>query len=433
MGDISECSCSSMVLCCIGFVTAAYYLLRWSWQCWHGFKAYMVSEIWQTDLRTYGQWAVVTGATSGIGQAYAEELAKRGLNIVLISRSEEKLHRVAKEIGYKLSEMGDISECSCSSMVLCCIGFVTAAYYLLRWSWQCWHGFKAYMVSEIWQTDLKTYGQWAVVTGATSGIGRAYAEELAKRGLNIVLISRSEEKLNSVAKEIESRFKRQTHVIQTDFTEGHSIYPAIAQQLMGMEIGILVNNVGMNYIGVLANFLDVPDPDQRITQVINCNILSVTQMSRLILPGMIERGKGLIINISSEAASQPQPMVSVYSATKIFVTYFSRCLHAEYRSRGITVQCVAPFMVSTNMTHNVPVNPLVKSAASFARDALNTVGYTTYTSGCLTHALQHIALSIFFPGWLRLTSFCVERMTKFARSIEPKLKERMAQTNNKQD
>ncbi|ROL40695.1 Very-long-chain 3-oxoacyl-CoA reductase [Anabarilius grahami] len=273
-------------------------------------------------------------------------------------------------------------------MVLCCIGFFTAVYYLLRWSWQCWHGFKAYMISEIWQTDLRTYGQWAVVTGATSGIGRAYAEELAKRGLNIVLISRSEEKLHSVAKEIESRFKRQTHVIQTDFAEGHSIYPAIAQQLIGMEIGILVNNVGMNYIGVLANFLDVPDPDQRITQVINCNILSVTQMSRLILPGMIEREKGLIINISSEAASQPQPMVSVYSATKIFVTYFSRSLHAEYRSRGITVQCVAPFMVSTNMTHNVPVNPLVKSAASFARDALNTVGYTTYTSGCLTHALQ---------------------------------------------
>uniref|UniRef100_A0A9J8CRW5 Hydroxysteroid (20-beta) dehydrogenase 2 n=1 Tax=Cyprinus carpio carpio TaxID=630221 RepID=A0A9J8CRW5_CYPCA len=329
--------------------------------------------------------------------------------------------------------MGDIAECSWYSLVLCSIGSVTVVYYLLRWSWRCWHGFKVYVLSEIWQTNLRTYGQWAVVTGATSGIGRAYAEELARRGLDIVLISRSEDKLCSVAKEIESRYKRQTRVIQTDFTEGHSIYSAIAQQLEGLQIGILVNNVGMNYIGVLANFLDVPDPDQRITQVINCNTLSVTQMSRLVLPGMLERGKGLIINISSEAASQPQPMLSVYSATKIFVTYFSRCLHAEYRSKGITVQCVVPFIVSTNMTHNVPVNPLVKSAASFARDALNTVGYTTYTSGCLTHALQHIALSIFFPGWLRLTSFCVQRMAKFARSIEPQLRERLAETKNKQD
>ncbi|XP_051534848.1 very-long-chain 3-oxoacyl-CoA reductase-like [Myxocyprinus asiaticus] len=329
--------------------------------------------------------------------------------------------------------MGEIAECSWSSSVLCCIGSVTVLYYLLRWSWQCWHGFKVYVISEIWQTDLRTYGKWAVVTGATSGIGKAYAKELAKRGLDIVLISRSDDKLRHVAKEIESQYKRKTRVIQTDFTEGHPIYSAIVQQLEGLEIGILVNNVGMNYMGVLANFLDAPDPEQRITQVINCNILSVTQMSRLILPGMVERGKGLIINISSEAASQPQPMLTVYSATKIFVTYFSRCLNAEYRSQGITIQCVAPFMVSTNMTHNVPVNPLIKSAASFARDALNTVGYTTFTSGCITHALQHIALCIFFPGWLRLSSFCVQRMAKFARSVEPQIKKRMAETNNKKD
>ncbi|XP_043095028.1 hydroxysteroid (20-beta) dehydrogenase 2 [Puntigrus tetrazona] len=329
--------------------------------------------------------------------------------------------------------MGAFAECSWYSLVLCSIGSVTVVYYLLKWSWLFWHGFKVYVLSEIWQTNLRKYGQWAVVTGATSGIGRAYAEELAKRGLDIVLISRSEDKLCSVAKEIESRYKRQTHVIQADFTEGHSIYSTITQQLEGLQIGILVNNVGMNYIGVLANFLDVPDPDQRITQVINCNTLSVPQMCRLVLPSMLERGKGLIINISSEAAFQPQPMLSVYSATKIFVTYFSRCLHAEYRAKGITVQCVTPFVVSTNMTHNMPVNPLVKSATSFAKDALNTVGYTTYTSGCLTHALQHIALSVFFPGWLRLTSFCVQHMANFARSVEPKLRERMAETNNKQD
>ncbi|XP_052448516.1 very-long-chain 3-oxoacyl-CoA reductase [Carassius gibelio] len=329
--------------------------------------------------------------------------------------------------------MGDTAEWSWCSLVLSSIGSITVVYYLLRWSWQCWQGFKAYVLSEIWQTDLRIYGQWAVVTGATSGIGRAYAEELAKRGLNIVLISRSEDKLRSVSKEIESQYKRQTRVIQSDFTEGHSIYSAIAQQLEGLEIGILVNNVGMNYTGVLANFLDVPDPHQRITQVINCNTLSVTQMSRLVLPAMLERGKGLIINISSEAASQPQPMLSLYSATKIFVTYFSRCLNAEYRSKGITVQCVVPFVVSTNMTHNVPVSPLVKSAASFARDALNTVGYTTYTSGCLTHALQHFALSIVFPGWLRLSSYCVQRMAKFANSIEPQLREMMAEPKNKQD
>uniref|UniRef100_A0A671L7X4 Very-long-chain 3-oxoacyl-CoA reductase-like n=1 Tax=Sinocyclocheilus anshuiensis TaxID=1608454 RepID=A0A671L7X4_9TELE len=290
-------------------------------------------------------------------------------------------------------------KCSWYSLLLCSIGSVMVVYYLLRWSWQCWHGFKVYVLSEIWQTNLRTYGQW--LYGATSGIGRAYAEELAKRGLDIVLISRSEDKLRRVAKEIESRYKRQTYVIQTDFTEGHSIYSAITQQLEGLQIGILVSIM-------LSAFFCL----QRITQVINCNTLSVTQVRLSVWLVFAVRGKGLIINISSEAASQPQPMLSVYSATKIFVTYFSRCVHAEYRSKGITVQCVAPFMVSTNMTHNVPVNPLVKSAASFARDALNTVGYTTYTGGCLTHALQ---------------------VTPHTRSIEPQLRERMAETRNKQD
>lgn len=313
------------------------------------------------------------------------------------------------------------------------LGGFTALYYLLKCSWGCWRGFKVYMLSEVWRTDVRKFGQWAVVTGATSGIGRAYALELARRGLDIVLISRSEEKLLHTAKEIESQYGRQTRVIQADFTGDESIYPDIAQQLKGLEIGILVNNVAMNYAEEFAHFLDVPDSEQRITQVINCNVLSVTQMTRVILPRMLERASGLIINLSSEAASKPQPMLALYSATKIFVTYFSRCLHSEYRSRGITVQCVAPFMVSTNMTNNVPVSPLVKSAESFARDALNTVGYSSFTSGCITHALQNIALSIFFPAWFRHSDFCVRHMEKYAHRIKQKVQEKQAQAHRKEE
>ncbi|XP_062341431.1 hydroxysteroid (20-beta) dehydrogenase 2 [Osmerus eperlanus] len=299
------------------------------------------------------------------------------------------------------------------SVLLCglvFIGGLYVLYYFVTWSWRCWRGFRAYVLSEIWHVNLKTYGQWAVVTGATSGIGRAYAHELSRRGLDIVLISRSEDKLHLVAKEIESQYGRQTRTIQTDFTEGSAIYPAIARQLQGLDIGILVNNVGMNYTGHFALFLEVPDCEQRITQVVNCNVLSVTQMTRLVLPRMVERGRGLIINLSSEAGARPQPLLALYSSTKTFVTYFSRCLNSEYQSRGVTVQCVAPFMVSTNMTHNIPVNFLVKTASDFAREALNTVGLSSFTSGCLSHALQNIALSVLLPDWLRLSSYCVSRL-----------------------
>ncbi|XP_048853833.1 hydroxysteroid (20-beta) dehydrogenase 2 [Brienomyrus brachyistius] len=313
------------------------------------------------------------------------------------------------------------------------IGGFTVLFYCCKFTWKCWRGFRVYVLSEYWRADLRAYGQWAVVTGATSGIGKAYAMELASRGLDVVLVSRSEGKLQAVAKEIERMYGRQTRIIQTDFTEGPQIYPRIAEKLQGLEIGILVNNVGMNYAGMLVSFLDVPDPEQRITQVINCNILSVTQMTRLVLPHMAERHKGLIINVSSEAASAPQPLLSLYSATKIFVTYFSRCLNSEYRSQGITVQCVTPFIVSTNMTYNIEVGAFVKSAPAYAHEALNTVGYSSFTSGCILHALQHSALSVFFPEWFRLSSFSVRQMERFARSHQQQIEAMIQESQKKQN
>ncbi|XP_045895855.1 hydroxysteroid (20-beta) dehydrogenase 2 isoform X2 [Micropterus dolomieu] len=224
------------------------------------------------------------------------------------------------------------------SDMLAILGGFTVVFHLLKLVWRCWCGFREFVLSELWQVDLRTYGQWAVVTGATSGIGKAYASELAHRGLDVILISRSDEKLEMVAKEIQDQYGRKTRTIQVDFTDGHSIYPSIAEALQGLEIGILVNNVGIAYSDHFAYFLEIPDAEQKITEIINCNMLSIPQMTRLVLPGMVERGRGLIINISSEVGIRPQPLLSLYSATKIFVIYFSQCLHAEYKSKGIIVQ-----------------------------------------------------------------------------------------------
>ncbi|KAM9846257.1 hydroxysteroid (20-beta) dehydrogenase 2 isoform 2-T2 [Aulostomus maculatus] len=294
--------------------------------------------------------------------------------------------------------------------ILVVVGGCSLLFHLLKLVWKCWCGFREFILSEFLQVDLRKYGQWAVVTGATSGIGKAYAIELARRGLDVVLVSRCVDKLQRVSKVIEERYGRKTHTIQVDFTDGDSIYPTIATELQGLEIGILVNNVGMAYSDRFTYFLDIPDHEQKITQMVNCNMLSVPQFTRLVLPGMLERRTGLIINISSEAAVRPQPLLSLYSSTKIFVTYFSRCLHSEYKSEGITVQCVVPFMVSTNMTNNIATNCCVKSAAAFAREALNTVGYSSYTSGCLSHALQDFALSLLLPDWFRMSSFLVRKL-----------------------
>nr|XP_020454497.1 very-long-chain 3-oxoacyl-CoA reductase-like [Monopterus albus] len=305
--------------------------------------------------------------------------------------------------------------------VLAITGGFTLVFWLLKLCWPCFCALRLYVFSELWQVDFRRYGQWAVVTGATSGIGKAYACELAQRGLNIVLVSRSDDKLHRVAKEIEDQYGKKTHIINADFTHGHSIYPAIAKKLEGLEIGILVNNVGMVYSDHFAYFLEVPDAEEKITQVINCNMMSVTQMTRLILPGMVERGMGLIINISSEVGVRPQPLLSLYSATKIFIIYLSQCLHAEYKSKGITVQCVAPALVSTNMTRSMNVKCLMKSASGFAREALNTVGHSNYTSGCLS--LQNLALTIILPDWIRMSSFFIRKLRKFPERDEDKKKD----------
>uniref|UniRef100_A0A3Q2D485 Hydroxysteroid (20-beta) dehydrogenase 2 n=1 Tax=Cyprinodon variegatus TaxID=28743 RepID=A0A3Q2D485_CYPVA len=278
---------------------------------------------------------------------------------------------------------------------LALFGGLTVVFCLLKFTWKCWCGLRQFVLSEHWQQDLRTYGQWADLPEWFL---------LARRGLDVVLVGRSDVKLQMVAKEIRNEYGRKTHTIQVDFTEGGGIYSSIAKELQGLQIGILVNNVGMTCTDHFAYFLETPDAEQKITQIINCNIKQTIQNVFYIF---ICLGKGLIINISSEAGVRPHPLLALYSATKIFVTYFSQCLHAEYKSMGITVQCVAPLMVSTNMTQNMQVNCLVKSAAGFAYKAVNTIGHSSYTSGCLSHALQSAALSLLLPDWLRMSTFFV--------------------------
>lgn len=219
--------------------------------------------------------------------------------------------------------------------------------------------------------NIRSYGKWAVVTGCTDGIGKAYVEYFAKRGINVVLISRTLEKLNQQAQELQEQFKIETKVIAADFTQSDSIYPNIKTQLSDLDIGILVNNVGMSYrfvyiyllfvigrlilIIVLINssypeFFEVfGESDSNINKLINCNIVSCTKMTAICLPGMLKRRKGIIINNASASGRVPTPLLTVYSASKAYMDFFSRALNAEYAQKGIIVQSLCPYFVSTKV------------------------------------------------------------------------------------
>ncbi|XP_062033508.1 inactive hydroxysteroid dehydrogenase-like protein 1 isoform X1 [Lepus europaeus] len=248
---------------------------------------------------------------------------------------------------------------------------------------------------------IKQYGSWAVVSGATDGIGKAYAEELASRGLNIVLISRSDEKLRAVARDIADTYRVETDVIVADFSSGREIYVPIREALKDKDIGILVNNVGVSY-PCPQYFTQVSE--DKLWDIINVNIAAASLMVRIVLPGMVERKKGAIVTISSGSCCKPTPQLAAYSASKAYLDHLSRALQYEYTSKGIFVQSLIPFCVATSRTapssflHKCPW--LVPSPKVYAHHAVSTLGISTRTTGYWSHSIQVFLFAQYMPEWL---------------------------------
>ncbi|KAM6169835.1 17-beta-hydroxysteroid dehydrogenase type 3 [Rhynchocyon petersi] len=241
---------------------------------------------------------------------------------------------------------------------------------------------------------LQSMGQWAVITGAGDGIGKAYSFELAKHGLNVVLISRTLEKLQTIAMEIEETTGSSVKIIQADYTKD-DIYEYIEENLKGLEIGILVNNVGMLPSLLPSYFLNAAD---EIQSLVHCNITSVVKMTQLILKQMELRQKGLILNISSGVALCPWPLYAVYSASKAFMCTFSKALQVEYKAKGIIIQVLTPYAISTSMTKYLNPNMITKTASDFVKESLNYVTTGDENCGCLAHEVLAGFLQL-IPSW----------------------------------
>ncbi|XP_040024917.2 very-long-chain 3-oxoacyl-CoA reductase-A-like [Gasterosteus aculeatus] len=255
-------------------------------------------------------------------------------------------------------------------------------------------------------------GKWAVVTGATDGIGKSYAEELARRGFAMMLISRSQDKLDDVARTLKEQFKVKTRTIAVDFGKT-DIYNKIEAGLAGLEIGVLVNNVGVSY-PYPEYYLQIPDLDDFITNMINVNITSVCQMTRLVLPKMTARSKGVILNISSASGMYPVPLLTAYSSTKAFVDFFSRGLHEEYRRQGIIIQSVLPFFVVTKMTRIKKPTLDKPTPERYVAAELATVGLQGQTNGYFPHAVMGWLTTKLVP--MKLVIFFGARMNRLQRT-----------------
>eukprot|EP00956_Cyclotella_meneghiniana_P033760 scaffold98802_cov70-Cyclotella_meneghiniana.AAC.3 len=256
---------------------------------------------------------------------------------------------------------------------------------------------------------LTKFGKYAIVTGATDGIGKAYAFALAKRGMSLILISRTESKLQDVAKEIDSKnYKNieKTKYIVCDYStfDESTVRERIAKELSPYinDVGILVNNVGQSY-RYPRYFHELPN--EEITSLLTMNIHSTVYMTKLVLDAMVTNKKrGHVLNLSSASAEYTMPLLAEYAAAKMFVERFSESINAEYASRGITVQCQVPFYVATKLA-KMRKSVMVPTAEEYVDMAMRWVGYAGVVSPYWLHAVQ---------GWVMkmLPSFIVDRQVR---------------------
>src|SRR5436190_18339855 len=191
---------------------------------------------------------------------------------------------------------------------------------------------------------MKLDGCSALITGASAGIGREFARELAKRARTLVLVARREQRLNELRDELRNHNAQlQVHSRVVDLCDKSQIEELVRWlEQNKIDIDFLINNAGLGDYGPVATS-DI-ERDNRMIQV---NIAALTFLTRAVLPRMIERQRGAILNVSSSAGFLPIPGMTVYAATKAFVTSFSEALRGEVRGAGVTVTALCPGPVHT--------------------------------------------------------------------------------------
>ena len=181
----------------------------------------------------------------------------------------------------------------------------------------------------------------ALVTGASSGIGAAFARALRSRGERLVLVARRGDRLRSLAQELGGAEDVAVVPVDLASSDGPSRLQAEVESV-GFEIDLLVNNAGSGDTGPFAE-----QPVDRLRAMIDLNARALVEVTRRFLPGMIGRGRGRIINVVSNSAFQPVPYLSVYAATKSLVLSFTEGLATEVRGTGVRVQALCPGLTET--------------------------------------------------------------------------------------
>jgi short-subunit dehydrogenase len=211
-------------------------------------------------------------------------------------------------------------------------------------------------------STTKTKGT-ALITGASTGIGAIYADRLAKRGYDLILVARNESRLSALAKRLKDETGRSVETIAADLNDKTDLARIETTLRTNASITLLANNAGVGAAAPLLNS-DV----EKMDEMIRLNVGALTRLTYAAVPGFVARGRGTIINISSIVAISPETLNGVYGGSKAFVLAFSQSLQHELADKGIRVQAVLPGATATEFwdvaglpVHNLPATIVMRA------------------------------------------------------------------------
>ncbi|POR37437.1 Very-long-chain 3-oxoacyl-CoA reductase [Tolypocladium paradoxum] len=230
------------------------------------------------------------------------------------------------------------------------------------------------------------FGSWAVVTGASDGLGKEYATQLAAKGFNLVLVSRTQSKLDTLANDLEQKYPGRALQVKTlamDFAKDDDRdYEALGELIRGLDIAILINNVGQSH-SIPVSFLETPKEELRNIITINC--LGTLKVTQVVAPILKARKHGLILTMGSFGGWTPTPYLATYSGSKAFLQQWSNALASELADDHIDVYLVLSHLVTTAMSKIRRPSLLIPNARNFVKAALGKVGLGGYQTAPNTY------------------------------------------------
>lgn len=280
-------------------------------------------------------------------------------------------------------------------------------------TWDLLKGVRIHLWPRLFRRNfVKEYGAWAVIAGAEDGMGRGYAEVLARKGMNVLLVLVTHGDLEDFAQEIRDKYGVEVEIMDVNIYGGELNCDDVRRKFARKEIGVLVNNItGMNANTAIICGAARPD----LWRPVGVGVACVPTITSLVLPAMVGRQKGAVVNVCSPMATLSLTRLHVYTAAKYFLISYSEVLRYTHRSQGIVVQTVLPAEIPHGMMqyHGAAVlhdvYKLVTPCQSvFAAHALSTLGYASTTSGYWIFGVLGWVMNC-SPWWL-VASFMIARL-----------------------